>query len=452
MTLYQSLDKSSLLVGKKRKEATQQEKRELAKQFLEAKKAECQSWFDNDVFEIVDLRKVRVRNFVKGRWVLTVKKDKDGKFLKCKARWVLKGFQDKQKDSQQTDSPAASRSGFRCATQQAANLAWDLYHMDLKTAFLQGEAYDETRDIICEIPKECGYPPHIGARMKKSAYGLNDAPRRWWQVVDKALLSYGLVPTRADRCTYILYGERKSSNPMTKKEPQKELVLEDALELLMNASVRNNSQGRKPEGFICLHVDDLYMAGSPEFEKRVLAKIRKDFNVGSEDKNDIMFVGQRIKWKNHEKFGNYVSCDQKLAVDQLEEIKVEKHMKDNDPCSPSMHTAYRSVLGQLNWLQSRTQCHICYRFSRCASAAAKPTIADVREINKTVRTLKSQYIDARFWPVRGPQRIIGMPDASYRNNADKSSQRAHVIFIAEDRKIGRQGQKKVNTRSIQEDQ
>ena len=110
--------------------------------------------------------------------------------------------------------------------------------------------------------------------MKKSAYGLNDAPRRWWQVVDKALLSYGLVQTRADRCTYILYGERKSSTSMTKKEPQKELVLEDALELLMNASVRNNSQGRKPEGFICLHVDDLYMAGSPEFEKRVLSKIR----------------------------------------------------------------------------------------------------------------------------------------------------------------------------------
>ena len=42
-----------------------------------------------------------------------------------------------------------------------------------------------------------------------------------------------------------------------------------------------------------------------------------------------------------------------------------------------------------------------------------------------------------------------MPDASYRNNADKSSQRAHVIFIAEDRKVGRHGQKgeyKVHTR------
>ena len=150
-------DKFSYLVGKKRKEATQQEKRQLAKQFLDAKKAECQSWIDNEVFDLVDMRKTKVRNFVAGRWVLTVKKDKDGNFQKCKARWVLKSFQDKQKNTQQTDSPAASRAGFRCATQLAANYSWDLYHMDLKTAFLQGEAYDETRDIMCQIPPEYGY-------------------------------------------------------------------------------------------------------------------------------------------------------------------------------------------------------------------------------------------------------------------------------------------------------
>ena len=77
--------------------------------------------------------------------------------------------------------------------------------MDLKTAFLQGEAYDDTRDIICQIPPEYGYPPYIGARLKKPGYGLNDAPRRWWQIIDKALLDCGLVPTRADRCTYVLY-------------------------------------------------------------------------------------------------------------------------------------------------------------------------------------------------------------------------------------------------------
>ena len=42
-----------------------------------------------------------------------------------------------------------------------------------------------------------------------------------------------------------------------------------------------------------------------------------------------MFVGQRIKWKTHDKQGPYISCDQKLAVDAVEEIKFDKHLKDN---------------------------------------------------------------------------------------------------------------------------
>ena len=73
-----------------------------------------------------------------------------------------------------------------------------------------------------------------------------------------------------------------------------------------------------------------------------------------------------------------ISVDQKLAVDAVEEAKIDKSLKDSVQCNPQLHTAYRSVLGQLNWLQSRTQVHICYKFSRCASAAANPNIGDVR--------------------------------------------------------------------------
>ena len=83
-----------------RKEATATEKRQLKKQFDEAKQAEYQSWLDNEVFELVDMRKLgKIKYYVTGRWVLTVKRDKDGNFLKTKARWVLRGFQDRQKDS-----------------------------------------------------------------------------------------------------------------------------------------------------------------------------------------------------------------------------------------------------------------------------------------------------------------------------------------------------------------
>ena len=49
-------------------------------------------WVDNDVYVLVDMRKGPPNNFAKGRWVLTVKPDRGGKFFKCKARWGLKGF------------------------------------------------------------------------------------------------------------------------------------------------------------------------------------------------------------------------------------------------------------------------------------------------------------------------------------------------------------------------
>ena len=39
--------------------------------------------------------------------MLTIKTDKRGNFLKAKARWVLRCFDDKQKEYQQADSPAS---------------------------------------------------------------------------------------------------------------------------------------------------------------------------------------------------------------------------------------------------------------------------------------------------------------------------------------------------------
>ena len=64
----------------------------------------------------------------------------------------------------------------------------DLMHVDLKTAFLQGESFDHTRDVVCQLPPEAGYPANFAARMLKPGYGLNDAPRRWWNEIDKLSL------------------------------------------------------------------------------------------------------------------------------------------------------------------------------------------------------------------------------------------------------------------------
>ena len=56
--------------------------------------------------------------------------------------------------------------------------------------------------MLCQLPPEASYPPHIAARLKNPACGMNDALRPWSNFLDKALC-YGMVPTRADRCCYV---------------------------------------------------------------------------------------------------------------------------------------------------------------------------------------------------------------------------------------------------------
>jgi len=47
-------------------------------------------------------------------------------------------------------------------------------------------------------------------------------------------------------------------------------------------------------------------------KKKVLERIRKDFQVGSEDIDEIVFTGQRIGWK-----GNTLVVDQDKAIEEL---------------------------------------------------------------------------------------------------------------------------------------
>ena len=90
---------------------------------------------------------------------------------------ILRGLQDKQKEHLQTDSPASTRPGFRLSCQMAAKKGCDL----LST--LQGQSYDVNREVVCQLPPEAGHPPYIAARLKKLAYGMNDAPRRWSNIL-----------------------------------------------------------------------------------------------------------------------------------------------------------------------------------------------------------------------------------------------------------------------------
>ena len=65
--------------------------------------------------------------------------------------------------------------------------------------------------------------------------------------------------------------------------------------------------------------------------------------------------------------------------------------------------------------------------------AASPTVGDVKSLNKLARQIKSLPVELQYWPLTRPLRVVGYPDASYRNNDDGSSQRGMTVFLAESR-------------------
>ena len=146
--------------------------------------------------------------------------------------------------------------------------------------------------------------------------------------------------------------DRASSSTVDKQKPI--AILEEAMDYLLDPVHGSISKGKVVCGVICLHVDDLFMTGTPEFYERFIKSLHRQFTVGSEDMNDIEFVGQRIRWIQ-QRDGWHVQVDQNKAIDELQEVSFDKTLKDSMPLPPALHTAFRSIIGQVNWLQSRTQ-------------------------------------------------------------------------------------------------
>ena len=86
---------------------------------------------------------------------------------------------------------------------QTKRLLTDIFRSDIKQLFIKDSLVN--RDVVCRLPPETGRPPDVAARLLKLAYGMNDVPRRWWNILDKALRTNGMIPTRTDRCCYVLF-------------------------------------------------------------------------------------------------------------------------------------------------------------------------------------------------------------------------------------------------------
>ena len=143
---------------------------------------------------------------------------------------------------------------------------------------------------------------------------MNDAPRRQWNILDEALRSCGMVPTRADRCCYVLYSlqsreqawEHWIQGAIAQQNGIKETFIdsreqsetEAAFEKTLDPIAGSPAGGKSVAGIINLFVYDLFRTGGKEMEQRVLTRLTTYFQVGSEDWNDEAYFGtKKVRWR-----------------------------------------------------------------------------------------------------------------------------------------------------------
>jgi hypothetical protein len=78
------------------------------------------------------------------KWVHKLKTNADGGVVKHKARLVAKGYVQKQAiDFEEVFAPVARLDTIRLLLAMAANRGWQVHHLDVKSAFLNGELIED---------------------------------------------------------------------------------------------------------------------------------------------------------------------------------------------------------------------------------------------------------------------------------------------------------------------
>ena len=131
---------------------------------------QCKSIMKNDVWEIVPRPDKKL--VVTSKWIFKIKYAADGSIEKYKARFVARGFSQKEGvDYDETFALVARYTSIRTIIALASTMGWRLHQIDVNTVFLNEEieegVYVEQLDEFVVH----GRYSHV-CRLKKALYGM----------------------------------------------------------------------------------------------------------------------------------------------------------------------------------------------------------------------------------------------------------------------------------------
>ena len=171
--------------------------------WINAMKEELEALAENDTWGLCNLPKNR--KAIKNKWVFKMKRNSHGQIERYKTRLVIKGCSQKYGiDYNEVFAPVVRYSTVRFLMALAVKFNLEIDHMDVVTAFLQGDLQNE--EIYMDQPLGFVTEENKVCRLKKALYGLKQSGRIWNKKVDTVLKEFGLVQSEIDPCV-ILFKE-----------------------------------------------------------------------------------------------------------------------------------------------------------------------------------------------------------------------------------------------------
>ena len=337
------------------------------------------------------------------KWVFKLKKNSDSEVIQHKARLVAKGYVQRQGiDFEETFAPVARMDTIRVILALAANYGWKIYHLDVKSAFLNGELEEDVYVTQPEGFKVTG-KENMVLKLKKALYGLRQAPRAWNLKLDKSLKQMGFVKCTQEQAVY----------------------------------TRGNTNTRIIVG---IYVDDLILTG--EDPKGV--ELFKKQIIGEFEMSDLGLLsyylgievaqfegGVSIKQTTYAKkvlnqFGMLDCNSTKAPMEHRAQL-----YKDPEG-QPVDATEYRRVIGCLRYLL-HTRPDLSYAVGVVSRFMERPTEIHHKAVKQVLRYLQGTiHLGLVFRKGGGDEEIVGYSDSDLAGDLDDRKSMGGMSFYIND--------------------
>ena len=374
----------------------QLESHPLCEQFKEAEKEHLESHNKMRSWTEVPSKRIKLtgQQILDCMWVYTYKLDKDHRLLKCKARLVVRGDQQRNITSQDTYAATLASRSFRLMMAIAAHNDLELKQYDVTNAFVHA-ALD--REVYMRMPM--GYrKPGTVLRVNKALYGLRISPLLWQKHFTSTLTSLGFHVVPHEPCCMIKDGV-----------------------------------------FIFFYVDDIIVAYSKlkeEVAQQTIAELRKKYTITGG--NDLQwFLGvEVIRHRDLRK----IQLSQAAYADKISRLADKKDVRHDTPmaavelkpreglATASEINRYQRKIGSLLFAAVTTRPDIAFATSRLARFLMNPRPLHQEAADRVLLYLYNTKF--RSLELGGDDCLEVASDASFADNTlDRKSSQGYTIKL-----------------------